>query len=55
MSDYIKDITEDQKDSRKNGDVQVLEAGDKDEECKLPKSVNTLEKVGNQSKEYYEN
>lgn len=49
---YIKDITEDQDDSRKNGDVQVIEAGDKDKECKCPdKNV----KVGNQSKEYYQN
>lgn len=48
MGEYIKHITEDQDDSRKNGDVQILEAGDKDKECKLPE-----EKVGNQSKEYY--
>jgi hypothetical protein len=50
MSEYIKDITEDQKDSRKNGDVQILEAGEKDPKPQLPK-----EKVGNQSKEYYAN
>ena len=50
MSEYIKDITEDQKDSRKNGDVQVLEAGEKDREYKCP---DENKKVGNQSKEYY--
>lgn len=46
MSKYISDQTEDQKDSRKNGDVQVIEAGDKEK-------VENYEKSGNQSSEYY--
>lgn len=46
MSTYIEHITEDQNDSRKNGDVQVVVAGDKEEERKV-------EITGNQSKEYY--
>ena len=46
MSEYIKDITEDQKDSKKNGDVQIIEAGDKEK-------VENYEKAGNQPKEYY--
>jgi len=43
---YINDITEDQEDSRKNGDVQIIEAGEKEKCEDYPKS-------GNQSSEYY--
>lgn len=46
MTKYISDIVEDQSDSRKNGDVEVLVAGDAD-----PKQE--VEITGNQSKEYY--
>jgi hypothetical protein len=46
MAEYIKHITEDQKDSRKNGDVQIIEAGDKEK-------VENYEKTGCQSDEYY--
>ena len=46
--EYISDITEDQKDSRKNGDVQVIEAG----ECKDKKEEVRVEKKY-QSKKHY--
>lgn len=43
---YINDLTEDQSDSAKNGDVQIIEAGEK-EKCE------DYAKSGNQSNEYY--
>lgn len=49
-TDYIKDLVEDQKDSQKYGDVPAKECVD-DERVKHEFKE---EKVGNQSKEYYE-
>ena len=43
---YISDVTEDEKESPKQGDVQVLIASDKEK-------VENYEKTGNQSSEYY--
>lgn len=47
MSNFISDITEEEKNSRAYGDQQQLEAGDKEK-------VESYERSGNQSKEYYE-
>lgn len=47
---YISDQTETTKQDAEMGDVEVLIAGEKDKVVSLPK-----EKIGNQSKEYYEN
>lgn len=44
MSEYIKHITEDQKDSRKNGDVQIIIAGEKCKGCS--KGCKDCRKVG---------
>ena len=49
QGEYIEDVVESEKDARNYGDKEVLVAGegkDKKEEVKP-------EKVGNQSKEYY--
>jgi len=46
---YISDQTETSEQDANMGDVQVLIAGGKDKVVSYPK-----EKIGNQSKEYYE-
>jgi len=46
---YISDITEEEKNSREYGDAQVLIAGDEDKNTKV-----VDKKIGNQSKEYYQ-
>lgn len=46
MSNFISDITEEEKNSRAYGDQQQLDAGDKEK-------VEHYEKSGNQSSEYY--
>lgn len=43
---YISDVVEDEKNSREYGDSQVLVAGDSEK-------VDSYEKSGNQSSEYY--
>lgn len=46
---YISDITEAERSSPSYGDVEVLIAGEKD-----VKRKESNEKIGNQSKEYYQ-
>ena len=47
MSHFISDQTEEEDNSRAYGDQQQLKAGDKEK-------VESYERAGNQSKEYYE-
>ena len=50
--EYIEHVTEAEPKARNYGDAQVLVAGEKDKTKEYP---DQKEKVGNQSKEYYNN
>jgi len=50
---YISDITQAEKNSQEYGDSPVLIAGEKDKDC--CEKCEEEKKIGNQSKEYYNN